>query len=394
MLQPGRHFLGLSTLWVLGMLLLPRLSSAQVVSQDPNFTPSVLKSGLSGPSGLVFRSPTGDLAVPQNGANQISLVNASSGGTKSFAAQTYPQDVAVRANDGLVAVRTQVVAGQASGPIDFYSSTGTLLGSIAVNQLPAACVGGLVFDSNGNLYVAAGPALEGGSCDSNGWALYEFEQGDGTTPSTPSSQVVAFFAGDLIGGLAFASAPLPSGTLYAISSSNGNVYEISVACFDCGTTLIAQVTTGGDSPVVTPSGIAIDPLSGDIYISEFTGPNILRMPPPNASCDVECLATPSTFATGFSNTFGLAFDTPATCMSTRRIQASFGSSLETHSQRRSSRSSRVKRLPSRIPTPQCLTRSTPSSFLKVRASATQTDIALLSYRPFSFRSKRRRSIPD
>src|SRR5258708_27058555 len=104
MLQPGRHFLGLSTLWVLGMLLLPRLSSAQVVSQDPNFTPSVLKSGLSGPSGLVFRSPTGDLVVPQNGANQISLVNASSGGTKSFAAQTYPQDVAVRANDGLVAV--------------------------------------------------------------------------------------------------------------------------------------------------------------------------------------------------------------------------------------------------------------------------------------------------
>jgi FIMAH domain-containing protein len=306
MLQPGRRFLGLSTLLVLGILLLPQLSSAQVASQDPNFTPSVHKSGLSEPSGLVFRSPTGDLVVPQNAANQISLVNASSGGTKSFAAQTFPQDVAVRANDGLVAVRTQVVAGQASGPIDFYSSTGTLLGSIAVNQLPAACVSGLVFDSNGNLYVAAGPALEGGSCDSNGWALYEFAQGEGQTPSTSSSQVVTFFAGDLIGGLAFAAAPLPSGTLYAISSSNGNVYEISVACFDCGANQIAQVTTGGDSPVVTPSGIAVDPLSGDIYISEFSGTSILRMPPPCVECDP---GTPSTFATGFSNTLGLAFDT-------------------------------------------------------------------------------------
>lgn len=306
MTQPIRHFLSLCTLLILGILLLPHLSSAQVTSSDPNLTPAVLKSGLSAPSGVVFRSSSGDLVVPQNGASQISLVNATSGGTKSFGAQSFPQDVAVRASDGLVAVRTQVVAGQASGPIDFYSSTGTLLGSITIGQLPAPCVGGLVFDSNGNLYVAAGPVLEGGSCDSFNWHLYEFAQGGGTLPSTSSSEVVEFFGGDLIGGLAFSAAPLPSGTLYAISSSNGNVYQISVGCFDCGADQIAQVTTGGDSPIVTPSGIAVDPLSGDIYISEFSGPNILRMPPACVDCDP---VTPSTFASGFSNTFGLAFDT-------------------------------------------------------------------------------------
>jgi hypothetical protein len=278
-----------------------------VISSDPNFTPSILKSGLSAPNGVAFRSPTGDLVVPQNGANQISLVNAGSGGTKSFAAQSFPQDVAVRSSDGLVAVRTQAVAGQTSGPIDFYSSTGTLLGSITVGQLPNACVGGLAFDSNGNLYVAAGPTLEESStCDSNNWDLYEFAQGEGPTPSTSSSQAVEFFPGDLIGGLAFAAAPLPSGTLYAISSSNGIVYQISVDCFDCGANQIAQVTTGGDSPIVTPSGIAVDPLSGDIYISELSGPNILRMPPACVDCDP---VTPTTFASGFSNTFGLAFDT-------------------------------------------------------------------------------------
>ena len=302
---------GIAFFLVLGMLLLPHLSSAQVQVAPPetNFTPSVLKSGLSSPNGVAFRSPTGDLVVPQNGANQISLVNASSGGTKSFASQSFPQDVTVRASDGLVAVRTQAVAGQASGPIDFYNSTGTLLGSIAVNQLPAACVGGLVFDSNGNLYVAAGPTLENGNCDSFNWALYQFAQSEGQTPSTSSSQVVTFSQGDLIGGLAFTAAPLPSGTLYAVSSSNGNVYEISVGCFDCGTTLIGQVLTGGDSPVLTPSGIAVDPLSGDIYISELSGPNILRFPPPDLECEGLCNPNPTTFATGFSNTFGLAFDT-------------------------------------------------------------------------------------
>jgi hypothetical protein len=284
-----------------------------VTSSDPNFTPSILKSGLSAPNGVAFRSPTGDLVVPQNGANQISLVNAGSGGTKSFAAQSFPQDVAVRSSDGLVAVRTQAAAGQASGPIDFYSSTGALLGSILVGQLPAACVGGLAFDSSGNLYVAAGPVLEGGSCDSFNWALYEFVQGvEGATPSTSSSQVTTFNQGDIIAGLAFSAAPLPLGTLYAVSSSNGNVYQITL-CGDCefiSANQFAQVPTGGDSPVVTPSGIAIDPLSGDIYISELSGPNIVRMPPPTF-CDGICLESVETpaFASGFSNTFGLAFDT-------------------------------------------------------------------------------------
>jgi hypothetical protein len=123
---------------------------------------------------------------------------------------------------------------------------------------------------------------------------------------------VTFNEGDDIEGLAFSAAPPPpfgSGTLYAISSSNGNVYQISVDCFDCGPTQFAQVTTGGDSPVVTPSGIAVDPLSGDIYISELSGGAVLSFPPPNSNSD--CCETPRQplFASGFSNSYGLAFDT-------------------------------------------------------------------------------------
>ncbi|MCU1242341.1 MAG: hypothetical protein JWO71_3067 [Candidatus Acidoferrum typicum] len=307
MFQPIRYFLSLFTLLLLGILLLPRLSSAQVTSQDPNFTPSVLKSGLSVPSGLVFRSPTGDLVLSQNGANQVSLVSLPSGATNAFATQASADEIAVRSSDGLVAVKTQAT-GQTAGPINFYSSSGTLLGSIPQGN-PNGCITGLAFDTSGNLFVAAGPATEvPGGCQTNGWALYEFPQQTGQTPSTTSSQKVSFNAGDLIEGLAFSAAPLSEGSLYAISSTNGNVYQIGL-CADCSTlfaTRFAQVSNG-DSPNRSISGIAIDPLLGDIYISEFTGGDVVRVRPPDNTS--EAIQTASLFATGFSNTFGLAFDT-------------------------------------------------------------------------------------
>ena len=308
MFQPIRHFLGLAAFLLLGMLLLPHLSLAQVTSQDPNFTPSVLKSGLSVPSGLVFRSPTGDLVVSQNGANLVSLVNASSGAIISFATQASADEIAVRSSDGLVAVKTQAT-GQTAGPINFYSSSGTLLGSIPQGN-PNACITGLAFDASGNLFVAAGPGTEvPGGCLTTGWALYEFPQQTGQTPSTTSSLKASFQQGDLIEGLAFSAAPLSEGSLYAISSTNGNVYQIHL-CSDCETLFpnrFAQVAFGDSQP--NPSGIAIDPLLGDIYISEFAGRALLRVRPPDNISDTSVPESPTTFATGFSNTFGLAFDT-------------------------------------------------------------------------------------
>jgi hypothetical protein len=296
MFLPIRRFLPFSAFLLVGVLLLPRLSSAQVVSQDPNFTPSVLKSGLSGPHGVVFRPPTGDLVLSQNGAGQVSLVNATSGAAKTFATQSLANQIAVRSSDGVVAVTTG-----SAGPIDFYSSSGTLLGSIAA---VGSCIGGLAFDAGGNLFVAAGPNIEG--CQSN--ALYQFSGPMPWNATPPFSSVASFNGSDDIEGLAFSAAPPPpfgSGTLYAVSSTTGSIYQVT--CLDCGGDVsINPIATAPSS--FSPWGIAIDPLSGDIYISEFTGPSILRMPPPGASCDGVCLATPSTFATGFSNTFGLAFD--------------------------------------------------------------------------------------
>lgn len=300
-----RPFILLILTALTGLLFSTAPLEAQVVSNDANFTPAVLARGLSGPTGVVFRPPTGDVLVTQFGANQISLVNATSGGTTGFATQTGPTEIALRASDGLVAVRTGV-AGQNSGPIDFYDSSGAILGSIPQGT-PNGCITGLAFDASGNLFVAAGPATEvSGGCQTTGWALYEFQ---GSTPWTAApSSIVTFSEGDLIEGVAFNPTPLPSGSFYALSSTNGHIYQISL-CPDCefnSANLVATVPTTTDTngnPVPGITGVAIDPLLGDVYITEFNGPNILRMPPPQISDP-----PPTVFATGFSNTFGVSFD--------------------------------------------------------------------------------------
>jgi Carboxypeptidase regulatory-like domain len=275
--------------------------SSGVQSSDPNFTPSKLASGLSGPSGLVSRD---DLIVSQFGTGQVSLVNATSGAVSPFASQTAPNRVAFRSSDGLVAVETQST-GQIAGPIDFYNSSGTLLASIPAGN-PNACIGGLAFDANGNLLVAAGPGTTvPGRCQSTGWALYKFPQQSGQmTPSTTASQVAPFNNGDVIAGVAFSAAPLPDGTAYAASSTNGNIYSIPLGgALTTPPTAIATVpTTVNESgnPVPDISDIAIDPLTGYIYISESLGTNVVRIPPGGGS--------PIVFATGFNNSFGLGFD--------------------------------------------------------------------------------------
>jgi hypothetical protein len=299
----GQFSLG-GSFW--GWRIPAQLRTSTVVSEDPNFTPAVLAPGLSVPSGVVFRASRGDLVLSQQGNNQISLVNANSGATTSFATQTSPDEIAVRSGDGVVAVKTQVT-GQIAGPIDFYSSTGTLLGSIPQGN-PNGCITGMAFDASGNLFVAAGPVGAGGpgGCATTGWTLYEF-MGSIPWTATPSS-VVTFFDGDLIEGVAFNPTPLPSGSLYAVSSTNGNIYQIFLcpACEFVSASLVATVPTTTDingNPHPGISGITIDPLLGDIYISEFGGTNMLRMPPPQIS------DPPLTvFATGFRNTFGVSFD--------------------------------------------------------------------------------------
>ena len=285
---------------------------AQVVSNDPNFTPSVLTSGLTSPDGVVFRASTGDLLVSQFGAGQISRVNATNGATNSFATQTAPDKVSVRVSDGLVAVISAPF-----GPIDFYSSDGTLLGSIDESVIASlgfitfgdgvdtVCLDGAVFDSSGHLFVAAGPgSTTGNGCvASSQWGVYEFA---GPTPWTSAATLVTGFgdASVVIQDMAYSAARPPLGTLYAIDSQADDVYEISLtgACGELGIcpVLITNV------PAENPRGIAVDPLLGDIYVTDFDGADVYRIPA-GGHCG-ECNPT-TIFATGFTSSLRLDFDT-------------------------------------------------------------------------------------
>ena len=281
-----------SPLLMISATLFASVASATTpTSNDPNFALSLLKSGLSGPSnGAVFRPATGDLVVSQFGANQVSLVNATSGATSLFASQTAPDEVAVRLSDGLVAVKTHP-----DGPIDFFDSTGTFQGSIPAG-IPDGCITGLAFDASGNLFVAAGPPTPVlGGCLPIGWAVYEFS---GSTPWTASPATVVSGLNGLE-GLAF------SGThLLAISFTAGNLYQISGST----ATTIASVPSAS---LTQPTGVAVDPLTGDVYVSEFlcastaipcpTGSDVLKLPAGGTTFTV--------FATGFTKPIGLGFDT-------------------------------------------------------------------------------------
>jgi len=289
--------------------VVPQAAAAaqSVTSCDSNFTPSTLASELSGPSGLVYRHPTNDLVVAQNASSVVSTVNASSGSASPFTGTppTSPFDVAVRADNGLVAVLNEAL-----GQITFYNSAGSQLGSVSISAVTNAaysCGAGLAFDTSGNLYVGAGPAVNAqvaqaaasaspGNCQSTGWAVL----GLSGTPGPDFSYSVVANGLNQLGGLAFSAAPPPLGALYAVSSSAGNVYQIIL--------LSPEPTEPAPPPTIVsvaasfdPRGIAIDPLTGDIFISQFNGTAVYRIPAGTM--------TATTFATGFNNTSGLAFDT-------------------------------------------------------------------------------------
>ncbi len=283
-----KHSFALAILTVVaGLLFLSAGLNAQVTSNDPNFSPAVLAKNLSAPNGLGFRASNADLAVAQTGANQLSLVKASSGATTGFASQTSPYEVATGPG-GIVAV-TMRSSDRMTDQVNVYSATGSLLGSITTGSFGLTtinCMSGVAFDPSGNLFVAASANSAG--CFS--WKLYEFA-GPSAWLAT-GAPILASFGDDSIDGLAFNPVPAPNGSLYAVSSNSGNVYQVIVVtdCSECGGASLV-----GNAPgALSLSSVAIDPLLGDVYFSG--GNHIFVIPPPPQN--LLGPQTASVFATG------------------------------------------------------------------------------------------------
>ena len=266
--------------------MLPHLSSAQVASQDPNFTPSVLKSGLSGPHGVVFRPPTGDLVLSLNGVGQVSLVNATSGAAKSFATQSLANQIAVRSRDGVVAVRT------GSAGDRFYSSGGTLLGSDSRGGLLHS---GIAFDAGGSAFVAAGV----------NFGVANPTRCMNSRGRRPGCDTTIFLRSLLTGAtiskvwhflrprLHLPDPELCTQLARRLVVSSGYLSRTVGTTFPINSIATAPSSFSRGASRSIPFRVTSTFRSSGKMSSEMH-------PPPDASCDVECLAAPSPFATGFA----------------------------------------------------------------------------------------------
>ncbi|HEY4416204.1 MAG TPA: PEP-CTERM sorting domain-containing protein [Verrucomicrobiae bacterium] len=172
-----------------------KFTSAQITLG--NGTPTSFASGLQGPYGLVFDS-TGNLYEADGSDNLMKFT--SSGGKTVIGINHNPAGLAID-NAGTIYVAnrsngsiSELIAG--AGPGTDY--VGGLVGHPQ----------GLAFDNAGNLFVA-----------SDNGDIYEFADG---VLSSANQSVFASGLGNLF-GLAFD----PTGNLYAVDSSAGDIYEFT-----------------------------------------------------------------------------------------------------------------------------------------------------------------------
>ena len=270
-----------STCLLLAAIFIAAAASAQVQSLDPNYTVSLLASGLVLPvGGMIYRPSTNDFLVAQEDSAQIVSVNASTGKIGVFA--TVPSsacrsghcvfDLAINSSGDVFATGFTFV-----GPIVHFDSAGNLIETF---PCPSGCQQALAFDSENNLYIP-GSALGSGS--TAGTTIYEYAAGSTTSPTVFASGFSS------LEGIRFNSAD----QLFVDDGPTGNVYQVTPGG-----------TTSGDhvlwaSGLDFPDGIAIDPTTGSVFVGSLDG-TVTRATSPGVF---------STFSTGLSGAEAIGFDT-------------------------------------------------------------------------------------
>jgi hypothetical protein len=241
---------------------------AAVVSNDPNYTASLLTSGLANPAnGVLFRPLTNDVLVTEYGVSKVTKVDSTTGAKAPFVSVTKPDEMAI---DSLGDV---YVKQHPEGPIYRFSAAGTPLvpAAFSVPRLSCQFPAGMAFDAADNFYLACSTATEG--------KILKYAAGTTTSPTVFASGF------GVLEGIRFNSA----GKLFAADYTDSQVYEVKP-----GGTKLSEHTLWGN--VSKPINVAFDPC-GDLFATDTT--TVVRIHSPG---------TVTTFASGFTEAFGLDFD--------------------------------------------------------------------------------------
>jgi sugar lactone lactonase YvrE len=236
---------------------------AQPTPVLPGYSVSLFASGLSSPTGLVFRPAHQDLLVCQENGNKVSSIDLGTGVVSAFGVVAYPEHIAIDLK-GNVYVTTD----NDNGPLAILDSTGRTADAFLVPGHPD----GLAVDSHDNVYLANNTTK----------VIVEYSAGGGLT--NPTTYASGFQSQQ---GITFDK----FGRLFAEDYAAGTVYYATPS----GNTVWA---TGLGSVTTLPMGdIAYVPDLG-LLVAQFEGP-ISQIPSKGIV---------NTFATGFSNPHGIAVD--------------------------------------------------------------------------------------
>ncbi|MGA2588562.1 MAG: hypothetical protein ABSH32_01480 [Bryobacteraceae bacterium] len=237
-------------------------SAQQPTPVLPGYSVSLLVSGLSGPSGIVYRPTTNDLLVCESNANKVSRIELATGLVSPFGPVATPEHIAVDSM-GNVYVTTD----NDGGPVTLFDSSGQTVASFPVPGHPD----GLALDANSNLYLA-----------NNGTKLIaEYAAGSFINPTTFASGFQS------LQGITFDS----MGHLFAEDYIAGIVYYVTPS----GNTVWA---TGLGSSNAAMLDIAYDQFSGSLLVAGYT----------DVVSEIPSMGIVNTFSTGFSVPAGIAID--------------------------------------------------------------------------------------
>jgi len=236
---------------------------AQPTPVAPGYSVSLLASGLTSPAGLVYRSHFNDLLVCQQLANEVSIIDLTTGAVSPFGVVAMPEHITIDTK-GNVYVQSDI----SNGPVTILDSSGTTVYSFIVE----GHADGLAVDAKEDLYLANNETK----------LIVRYAAGSGfTNPTTYASGFQS------LQGITFNG----SGQLFAEDYAAGIVYHATSTDNTVWATGLGSVTT-------LPMGdIAYVPDVG-LLVAQFNGP-VSQIPAEDVV---------NTFATGFSNPHGIAVD--------------------------------------------------------------------------------------